>query len=147
MWGLSPTKEERHFEDWVPQGTFSGTEISVQEVCWGVLWGITPVREWRKKNWAEGKSSWNAVATKLQPIPWALDLKWPFRVVLNWEKRARPWYTHMNPSLDTTDPRGVMLDEAGPFGWEQSLGRDSARNLQQTALIWWHITASPVLSS
>lgn len=32
----------------------SNVEIGWQEVYWGVHWGSTPGKEWRKQDWAEG---------------------------------------------------------------------------------------------
>lgn len=74
-----------------------------------------------------------------------LNLRWPFRVVLNWEKKARTLYPHINQSLDASCPweGSVTPDEVTPFSQGQVLAGDLTMGCQKpTALGSWRMSAS-----
>lgn len=85
--------------DQVPQERDSEAGLSMQEVYYWVLLGVTPIREWRKQEWAGGVelggscSSWGDGRG-------AMKLREPFRNWLNWSKGVRSLYIHLHWILD-----------------------------------------------
>lgn len=103
-------------------------ETYMQEVVEGVSLGSAPEGGWMRQ---EEEESFDAVAVKASSSPWAaLDLGWPYRVVLPWEKGPWPWYLSLLTSqlLDADCPwvGGVTLSEFTFFSHGQFPGRDAA---------------------
>lgn len=116
--------------------------------------GATPVREQGKQDWTEERVElWCSHSRTSQLVPWeALELGWPFRVVINQGKWTGPLYEpssplHSQPSLDVYYTLGgcVTFGEAATISWGKFLGGDSAVNYQQaTPLAAGEISASDI---
>ena len=100
----------------VPQERDSEREISMPEVHWWVLLGITPVREWRKHEWTErGVELWSRCSRSFSRSLGSSEAQAALQRCP--ELRQGGWAFVLSPFWVWVAPRegGMALDKASTF--------------------------------
>lgn len=93
-------------------------ECFVQEVCWWVFLGATPVREWKKQVWADREAElWCSYSRGLSPSHKLC--RRPFGVFPNSGKGTRLSYLWIDQSSDVCWEGHISLGKEAPFDFGQ----------------------------